>query len=231
MYYSEYQNNYPSYDYQSDSQMLTESPYSQNYQQSRSQYYVPHQSDKKSSSAKFGFLNSIPSSITVTKEKVRIPSPVKNQDDQDDDFFKVHLTYDEMGMEDVIVEGNKRMFIKTIHDELLNFLKTYAVPLKSVCFHILNKGNDKELKDFFSRKEWDSLRREEKLLYHYLNDWVSEPVLSRLLNLINTETDAKRLESLTQIYNKLAPQETVTLDSPAPASPRRHRLRRFGKFR
>ena len=217
MHHSGYQNNYPSYDYQSDSQtMLPESPY---YQQSSSQYYVPHQNDKKSSSSKLGFLNSIPSSITVTKEKVRIPSPVKNQDDHDDDFFNVHLTYDEMGMEDVIVEGNKRMFIKTIHDELLNFLKTYAVPLKSVCFHTLNKSNDKELKEFFSRKEWDCLRREEKLLYHYLNDWVTEPVLSRILNLINTETDAKRLETLTQIYNKLAPQETVTLESPVPASP------------
>ena len=46
------------------------------------------------------------------------------------------------------------------------------------------------------------------------------PVSSKVYkNLINTETDAKRLESLTQIYNKLAPQETVTLDSPAPASP------------
>ena len=139
MYYSGYQNNFQSYG--EDNQNME----SQHYQQPSSQYYAPHQNDKTSSSSKLGFLNSIPSSITVTKEKVRIPSPVKNQDDNnDDDFFNVHLTYDEMGMEDVTVEGNKKLFIKTIHDELLNFLKTYGVPLKSVCFHILNKSNDKE---------------------------------------------------------------------------------------
>ena len=219
MYYSGYQNDYPSYgDDGQDMSHVTEAQYSRSYQQPSSQYYVPHQNDKTSSSSKLGFLNSIPSSITVTKEKVRIPSPVKNQDDHDDDFFNVHLTYDEMGMEDVTVEGNKKLFIKTIHDELLNFLKTYAVPLKSVCFHILSKSNDKELKEFFSRKEWDYLRREEKLLYHRLNDWVSEPVTSRVLNLINIETDTARIETLTEIYNKLAPQTSTTSDSLAPVS-------------
>ena len=211
MYYSGYQNNYNQNE--SRSSLRATQGYQNNSPQSNDQYYVPHQNDKSSTSSGLGLLNSIPRSITVTKEKVKISSPVKLQDIDDDDFFNVHLTYDDSGLEDVAVEGNKRLFIKTIHDELLNFLKTYAVPLKSVCFHILNKSNDKELKDFFSRKEWDILRREEKLLYHHLNDWVSEPVIRRVINLINKETDLARKETLTQIFNNLSSSSS---DLPAP---------------
>ena len=211
MYYSGYQNNYNQNE--SRSSLRATQGYQNNSPQSNDQYYVPHQNDKSSTSSGLGLLSSIPRSITVTKEKVKISSPVKLQDIDDDDFFNVHLTYDDSGLEDVAVEGNKRLFIKTIHDELLNFLKTYAVPLKSVCFHILNKSNDKELKDFFSRKEWDILRREEKLLYHHLNDWVSEPVIRRVLNLINKETDLARKETLTQIFNNLSSSSS---DLPAP---------------
>ena len=211
MYYSGYQNNYNQNE--SRSSLRATQGFQNNSPQSSDQYYVPHQNDKSSTSSGLGLLSSIPRSITVTKEKVKISSPVKLQDIDDDDFFNVHLTYDDSGLEDVTVEGNKRLFIKTIHDELLNFLKTYAVPLKSVCFHILNKSNDKELKDFFSRKEWDILRREEKLLYHHLNDWVSEPVIRRVLNLINKETDLARKETLTQIFNNLSSSSS---DLPAP---------------
>ena len=75
--------------------------------------------------------------------------------------------------------------------------------LKSLCFFLLNTGNDKDLADFFSRTEWSTFSLEQRRLYHRLNDWVSEPVTTRLQDLIQKENDLNRKNTLLKIYNNL----------------------------
>ena len=176
------------------------------------QYYAQHQSDKSSSKSNLDFLSVIPSSITVTKEKVKVPSPVKKQEVAED-FFNIRLERNIYGSQEVKLDGNQKLFIKTIQDEVLSFFKTYKVPLKSLCLFLLNTTNEKDIAGFFNRTDWNIFSHEEKLLYHRLNDWVSEPVTSRVYDLIQKETDFLRRDQLTKLYNSLS--EVSNQDSTA----------------
>ena len=167
------------------------------------QYYAQHQSDKSSSKSNLDFLSVIPSSITVTKEKVKVPSPVKKQEVAED-FFNIRLERNIYGSQEVKLDGNQKLFVKTIQDEVLSFFKTYKVPLKSLCLFLLNTTNEKDIAGFFNRTDWNIFSHEEKLLYHRLNDWVSEPVTSRVYDLIQKETDFLRRDQLTKLYNSLS---------------------------
>ena len=167
------------------------------------QYYAQHQSDKSSSKSNLDFLSVIPSSITVTKEKVKVPSPVKKPE-VSEDFFNIRLERNIYGSQEVKLDGNQKLFIKTIQDEVLSFFKTYKVPLKSLCLFLLNTTNEKDIAGFFNRTDWNTFNHEEKLLYHRLNDWVSEPVTSRVYDLIQKETDFLRRDQLTKLYNSLS---------------------------
>ena len=194
---------------------------------SDNQYYEHDQSVQDQQ--KSNILRAIPSSITVTRETFDdepqiIEENIKDNSDEapeiieeniednvnnapevneDDDSFNIYTEYDEYGSEEIVLEGNQKLFIKTIHDEVLNFLKSYQVPLKSLCFFLLNTGNDKDLADFFSRTEWSTFSLEQRRLYHRLNDWVSEPVTTRLQDLIQKENDLNRKNTLLKIYNNL----------------------------
>ena len=185
-------------------------------------------------SSNLSFLNNIPSSITVTREKIEVNDNEKIEannmeneinkdcikienkeviiDDSDADygnFYNIHLVTDNLGQQDVNLEGNSKHFIKSIHDEVLNFLRSYRVPLNSLCHLILNANNEKDLAVFFTKTEWSEFSREERLLYHRLHDWISEPVGGRIIDLINKETDFVRKQRLLKIYNSLPSGEKL----------------------
>ena len=176
----------------------------------REQFYKPL-------GAASDMLNNIPSSITVFREASE-PNEVIEEEPHvqkhDSEYFNLRPVYDEYGDEDVVIDGDARKFISNIHDELINFLKTYKVPIKSLSSFLLDSINDRVIAEFLSRTDWWNFSREERLLYHRLNDWIYEPADKKISDLISKEADNERREKLSQILDTLIDPEITEVQYP-----------------
>ena len=177
-----------------------------------SQYFADHQNDKMLKADGQGQLPLHEDQLEflpVAGESQAVSNINRNQ-------YKISLRSN-LGQDEVVLVGDRQLFMKTIKTEIMNFLNDYQVPIATFCNRILNKNETSSFSTFFAINDWDLLTTEDKFIYYKLSSWVTEPVTKRMFDLIQKEADVGRKAQLTTSYVQLTTVPTQRA-RPEPAS-------------
>ena len=176
------------------------------YPEASDQYFTSHQNDKILRNLGDHQLQLVPAPAEPEM------SSILNRNE-----YKISLRTSS-GREEVVLLGNKPLFMKTVKSEVMKFLNEYQVPIATFCERILNKSETSSFSAFFTIDNWDLLRDEDRMTYYNLSKWIAEPATKRMFDFIQKEPDVTKKTKMTNSYVELTtvPRSTSALSLDLP---------------